>query len=255
VLKGRAAGYLFAPDLVKAEYTDTAAEPAAGGLYSTARDMERWIRALQAGEVVGTELLDRAFATTPLPGGREGAYGYGFMVSRYRGLREIGHGGDIGGYNSYFALYPEVDLAVLVLSNVGMWAPGPLPTGADVAHRAVEVVASGRLGPEHPPAVAVEEATLDRYAGRYRVEAPPPVVAVMGDVLEIEREPGRLLAVGKQGRFEIFALSDTSFYSKTAPARIDFLPPGREGAPDAILTLMDLRELPMRRERAGEGAN
>jgi D-alanyl-D-alanine carboxypeptidase len=245
VLKGRAAGYLFSPDLVNAEYTDTAAHPASGGLYSTARDMVRFVLGLQAGKIVGADTLARAFSPTPLAGGREGAYGYGFMVTRYRGLREIGHGGDISGFNSYFALYPEVDLAVIVLENVGMWAPGPLPKGADVAHRVVEVMAGDRLGPEYPPAVAVEAATLDRYVGHYRVTAPPAVVAVMGDTLDIEREGDRLVAVGKQGRSEIFPLSDTRFYSRAAPARIEFRPPGVDGGPDAILTLMDLREFPM----------
>jgi CubicO group peptidase (beta-lactamase class C family) len=255
VLKGRAAGYVFSPDLVNADYTDTAADPAAGGLYSTARDMVRFVRALRGPEIVGTDTLARAFSPTPLPGGREGAYGYGFMVTRYRGLREIGHGGDISGFNAYLALYPEVDLAVIVLSNVGMWAPGPLPTGADVAHRVVEVMARERLGPRYPPAVPVAVSTLDRYVGRYRVEAPPPVIAVMGDTLELEREGETLVAIGKQGRAEIVALSDTCFYSKAAPARIEFLPADVGGQPDAILTLMDLREIPMRRVSASGDAN
>jgi CubicO group peptidase (beta-lactamase class C family) len=255
ILKGRAAGYLFKPELVNAGYDDTAADPAAGGLYSTARDMVRFVRALQGGEIVGRDTLARAFSPTPLAGGREGAYGYGFMVTRYRGLREIGHGGDISGFNAYVALYPEFDLAVIVLENVGMWAPGPLPKGADVAHRVVEVMAGDRLGPLHPPAVPVEIATLDRYVGRYHVEAPPPVVAVMGDTLEIERQGEGLVAVGKQGPAEIVALSDTRFYSKAAPARIEFLPPGVDGGPDAILTLMDLREFPMTRVSASEGVN
>lgn len=255
VLKRRAAGYLFSPALVNAEYSDTAAEPAAGGLYSTARDMVRFLRALQGGEIVGSETLERAFSPTPLAGGREGAYGYGFMVTRYRGLREIGHGGDISGFNSYVALYPDIDLAVIVLSNVGMWASGPLPKGADVAHQVVEEMAGDRLGPQFPAAVAVEGRTLDRYVGRYHVEAPPPVVAVMGDTVDIEREDDRLLTVGKQGRSEIVALSDTRFYSKLAPARIDFLSPGVDGGPDAILTLMDLREFPMTRVPASAETN
>ena len=249
VLKNRAAGYLFSPGLVNAEYSDTSSDPAAGGLHSTAEDMTRWVRALQKGEILPSGTLERVFAPTPLAGGRQGAYGHGFMVSRYRGLREIGHGGDISGFNSYFALYPEAELAVVVLSNVGMWAPGPVPKGADVAHRVVEVLAGHQLGPEYPPEAAVEAATLDRYVGRYLVEAPPPVVAVMGDVLEIAREGGRLVAVGRQGRAEIFALSETSFFSKAAPARIDFLPAGDEGGPDAILTMMELREFPLKRMR------
>jgi CubicO group peptidase (beta-lactamase class C family) len=247
VLKHRAAGYLFAPELVNAAYSDTSADPAAGGLYSTAEDMLRWAQALQSGRIVAASTRDAAFTPVSLAGGRQGAYGFGFMVTRYKGLREVGHGGDISGFNAYVALYPEAQLAVVVLSNVGMWAPGPLPKAMDVAHRIVDVVAADRLGPEHPAEVALSAAALDRCVGRYRVEAPPPVVAVMGDTLEIARDGERLVATGKQGRVEIFAQSETSFFSKAAPMRIEFRPAAAQGVPDAILTLMELREFSMTR--------
>jgi D-alanyl-D-alanine carboxypeptidase len=247
VLPGRASGYLFSPELVSAEYTDTSADPASGGLYSTAEDMTRWLRALASGRVLAPALLQEAFSPVRLAGGRQGAYGFGFMVTRYRGLREIGHGGDISGFNAWYSIYPEVDLGVVVLSNVGMWASGPVPRAVDVAHAAVEALVPERLGPEYPPEVALDPAVLDRYVGRYRVEAPPPVVAVMGDTLELRREGGRLVASGRQGEVAIFAVSETLFVSRQPPARIEFLPGTGDHDADAILTMMELREFPLRR--------
>jgi CubicO group peptidase (beta-lactamase class C family) len=149
VTKGRACGYLFLPEggIVNAEHTDTAADPGAGGLSSTAEDMGRWASALLAGRIVSRETLERATTPVTLTGGRLGAYGQGFMTIPYRGLREFGHGGDISGFNSYVAFYPDERLAVIVLSNVGMRPPGPVPTAGDVAHRIVAgLVGSGRSG-------------------------------------------------------------------------------------------------------------
>jgi hypothetical protein len=95
--------------------------------------------------------------------------------------------------------------------------------------------------------VAVAPEALDRYVGRYRIEAPPPVLAVMGDLVEIRREGTRLLASGKQGEAEIVPESETEFYSKAGPVRISF-EPGQHGEPArAVLSLMHLREFRLTR--------
>ena len=146
------------------------------------------------------------------------------MLVPYRGLREIAHGGDISGFNSYVAIYPTEKLAVVVLSNVGMRPPGPVPEAGAIAHKVVEVLAGDRLGPQWPPTVALAPNVLDRYVGRYRIDAPPPIVAVMGDAIEIRRDGERLVAKGKQGEAEIVPESETEFYSKAGPVRISFTP-------------------------------
>jgi CubicO group peptidase (beta-lactamase class C family) len=248
-LDHRALGYLFdtAGGVQLAEYTDSGSDFAGGGLYSTAEDMAAWVRALLGGRIVSPAMLEKAWTPVALNDGRKGAYGYGFMLVPYRGLREVGHGGDISGFNSYVALYPSEKLAVIVLSNVGMRPPGPVPEAGAIAHQIVDILAGDRLGPQWPPATVVAPEVLDRYVGRYHVEAPPPVVAVMGDAVEIRREGTQLLARGKQGEAELFPESETEFYSKTGPVRISFVP-GRDGAPaQAVLSLMHLREFRLTR--------
>jgi D-alanyl-D-alanine carboxypeptidase len=248
-LHDRAIGYLFdaVGGVQPAEYTDSGSDFAAGGLYSTAEDLSRWVKGLLDGRVVSPQMLERAWTPVALDGGRTGVYGYGFMLVPYRGLREIGHGGDISGFNSYVALYPTEKLAVVVLSNVGMRPPGPVPDAGAIAHQVVAVLAGDRLGPEWPPAVALASEALDRYVGRYRLEAPAPVVAVMGDGIEIRRDGERLVARGKQGEAEIVPESPAEFYAKASPVRISFVL-GRDGAPlRAVLSLMGLREFRLTR--------
>ncbi|HVO13376.1 MAG TPA: serine hydrolase [Vicinamibacteria bacterium] len=250
--KGAAAGYLFTDQggVVPAEYSAVSGtDAAAGGLHSTAEDMTRWLQALLAGRIVRSETLALATAPVTLADGHRGGYGYGFMTIPWRGLREFGHGGDISGFNTYFAVYPEEHLAVIVLSNVGMRPPGPLPTAGDIAHKAVAAVAGGRLGPEFPPIAEVELSVLQRYTGRYRLVAPPPVAAVMGDTLEVRLEGGHLLASAKQGQAEIYPESQTAFFSKLSPVRITFVPAKDGTCSEGVLSLMGLREFRLARER------
>ncbi len=246
--KGRAAGYVIGPEggLVNSEYTDTSADPAAGGLYSTAEDMTRWVQALVGGRIVSAATFEKMTTPVTLSGGRRGVYGYGFMLVPYRGLREVAHGGDISGFNSYFAIYPQERLAVVVLSNVGMRPPGPVPVAGDLVHRIVGLMAGDRLGPEWPAVVTLPTSVLDRYVGRYRLEVPPPVAEVMGETMEMSREGDRVFVVAKQGRVEIFAESETVFFAKEGPGvKVTFT--GTADAREAVLSLMGLREFRLRR--------
>jgi len=248
--EGRAAGYVLGKDgaYQAAEFSDTERDPAAGGLYSTAEDMATWARALLAGRIVAPALVERAWTPVVLNDGRKGRYGLGFMLNPYRGLREAAHGGDISGFNTWVAFYPSEKLAVIVLSNVGMRPPGPVPEASALAHQVVELVAGERLGPASTPPVAVAEAVLDRYVGRYRIEAPPPVQAVMGDSLELRRDGARLLARGKQGEGELVAESETEFRVPQGPVRIEFVADPAGAPPSAVLTLAGVREFRLVRQ-------
>jgi CubicO group peptidase (beta-lactamase class C family) len=245
-----AKGYLFdgAGGVKPAEFTPMAGEAvAAGGLHSTADDMALWLQALVTGRIVKPETLALASEPARLADGRRGAYGFGFMTAPFRGLAEFGHGGDISGFNTWFSVYPDERLAVVVLSNVGMRPPGPLPTAADIAHQIVQAVAEERLGPEWPPVQDVPVQVLQRYAGRYRLVAPPPVVEAMGATLDVALDAGHVIASSKMGKAEIYAESDSVFFSK-GPARITFLAGEGGRCIGAVLTLMGLREFRLERE-------
>jgi CubicO group peptidase (beta-lactamase class C family) len=246
-----ARGYLVRPEggFQPAEFTAMGGESAAaGGLYSTAEDMTRWLQALLGGRIVSLATLREATTPTRLADGRPGAYGLGFMTIPFRGLAEFGHGGDISGFNSWFSVYPDERLAVVVLSNVGMRPPGPLPTAGDIAHAAVAAVAGERLGPEWPAVREVPGGVLERYAGRYRLLAPPPVLEVMGATLDVRLDGTRVYASSKMGEAEIYPESETAFYSK-GPARITFAPEADGSCNAAVLTLMGVREFRLQRER------
>ena len=170
------------------------------------------------------------------------------MLVPYRGLREIAHGGDISGFNSYVALYPTEKLAVVVLSNVGMRPPGPVPEAGAIAHEVVDVLAGDRLGPQWPPTVALAPEVLDRYVGRYRIDVPAPVVAVMGEAIEHPTR-GASGSSRRASRARPRSSPSRRRSSTRRRARCGFAScPARRGAPvQAILTLMGLREFHLTR--------
>ncbi len=98
-----------------------------GGIYSTARDMLRWERALAEGRVLTPERLALAYSphvdvsASPYCDYQRRPntwYGYGWFVERQPGLPEkVYHTGDNGGFQAYVAKYPSADISIIVLEN------------------------------------------------------------------------------------------------------------------------------------------
>ncbi len=94
---------------------------AAGGLYSSARDIATLMTALEAGRLLKLESFALLASPARLNDGREGAFGVGWTSERYRGLRTVGH---TGGPALADVLYiPEEGLTVVVLTNQRRFYP------------------------------------------------------------------------------------------------------------------------------------
>lgn len=249
-LPGRARGYLLDD---KGAYLpippgDVAEAFAAGGLYSNIEDLVRWEEALEQGTLVKKQILDEASTPYQLADGRRTGYGFGFMTGRQRGLREVGHGGDIDGFNAYLARYPDQHFAVIVLSNTGMRPPGRVPEAGVLAHRIAEIYLGEFMAkPEAPRVVQVAPATLDTYVGRYEIEAAGPIVAAMGKYLTITRDGDHLVGEGKMGKMPLTASSPTTFSAPGSPAEITFVRDAQGKVSGMTINLMGLREFPAHR--------
>jgi len=75
-------------------------------------DLARWLRAIDARELLAAESWDAMLTEGP------GNYGLGVMVGTVAGEPIVHHGGSINGFESWVALFPERDLQVVVLSNL-----------------------------------------------------------------------------------------------------------------------------------------
>ena len=109
---------------------------------------------------------------------------------------------------------------------------------AGYGRRADRISAEVGLDPATRPALALPEATLARYVGRYE-EQP-------GFGIAITREGARLLArMTDQEAIEIFAESETDFFYRDRDVRISFRLDG--GAADALVWSQGGAALEMRR--------
>ncbi|MFZ6765670.1 serine hydrolase [Undibacterium sp. Di26W] len=88
---------------------------ASSGLNSTASDMARWIISLQSGEVLNKESLASLWTPVAFNNGENGQWGMGWQILD-RGTHRAA--GMTGGGRAAFFIYPDDDVAVVILTNL-----------------------------------------------------------------------------------------------------------------------------------------
>jgi CubicO group peptidase (beta-lactamase class C family) len=127
----------------------------AGGVVSTAHDMALWDAALMSNALLSESERALVWTAGRLDDGSSAGYAMGWIPTQIAGHREVWHNGlasAVGGY-CYNAIFPDDDLAVIVLTN-GSGAAG-LPE-----HMVREVAAAFGIGTA-PPAGAPTPAPGD----------------------------------------------------------------------------------------------
>jgi len=185
-------------------------------MYSTVDDLFHWTEALMQGRVIREASLRTALTPARFPGDDwDGGYGYGLMLSRFRGWKTVQHGGTLHGFNSYLLHLPDEGLTVVVLTNS---LPGRAVDPGKLAHDAVEFYMMGQLSPrpERPPGVSVAASALSAVAGRYAFRPLPATVTV---------KPGGRLSVRSAAgiQVELIPLSETDFISADSDLRFRFV--------------------------------
>ena len=218
VIPNRATGYEQRGEvLVHAAYLDMSQPYAAGSLYSTVEDLQKWDRALRQ-----RKLLSEAGYTKMWTPEQE-RYAYGWHIGKHDDADSLSHGGGINGFRSYFLRIPEARLSVSVLCNVQPSNP------AKVANE----LASIALGKEVPlprirTFVKVDEQVLATYVGKYRVNDK--------FVLVVKLNGGKLVA-GPEGRpsSTLQAESDTTFFAADVDGELSFVKDGDGRVVAAVL--------------------
>jgi CubicO group peptidase (beta-lactamase class C family) len=162
VVKGRATAYSKADDGWHMAMPFENAH-GNGGMLTTVGDLLRWNAALDAGTLAGADFAAAEQKTATLADGRPLRYAMGLYVDRWRGTREVSHGGATGGYRSGLARYPEQSFSVAILCNADDVNAGGL------TRKVAEIFLDGRLADETtPPRAAVSADVLATRAGLYR---------------------------------------------------------------------------------------
>jgi CubicO group peptidase (beta-lactamase class C family) len=127
----------------------------AGGVLTTTGDLYKWHRALG-----GTRILPAA-GRKKLYTPSLSDYAYGWEVKKTKqGTPAIQHGGDVPGFQSWFAQFPEDRLVVVMLVNNRMrWR--------SLLANTLTGAAFGQPYEMPPPLITMDAAALARYAGVY----------------------------------------------------------------------------------------
>jgi CubicO group peptidase (beta-lactamase class C family) len=87
----------------------------AGGLFSTAADIAKFIVALDAGRLLKPTSLEQMWASQKLGNGEVNSFGAGWVVKDYSGRRTVGHSG--GPALSDILRFRDEKLTIVVLTN------------------------------------------------------------------------------------------------------------------------------------------
>jgi CubicO group peptidase (beta-lactamase class C family) len=125
----------------KMDYYDIAAMGPAGSINSSVNEMSNWVISwINGGKFKGEQILPESYvkeAISPqmimansipdkeFPDMHISTYGYGWMVSSYKGHYRVEHGGNINGFSANVAFFPTDSIGIVVLANQnGSLVPG-----------------------------------------------------------------------------------------------------------------------------------
>jgi CubicO group peptidase (beta-lactamase class C family) len=120
-LPNRATGYYLANDTLQtAERVSRSINSMADCCLSfTVHDLARFAIGLNHAKPLGREGLELTWTPVRLNNGGTYPYGLGWNILEQRGYRRIGHSGAWQGFHATFQRYPDFDLTVIVLLNLG----------------------------------------------------------------------------------------------------------------------------------------
>lgn len=133
--KDLAVGYNVKHDSIinKMDYFDISGMAPAGSINSSVTDMAKWVTLwINGGKYQGKEILPAPFITeaissqmvisASLPSKERpdmffSNYGFGWMLTSYRGHYRVEHGGNIDGFSASTAFFPSDSIGIIVLCN------------------------------------------------------------------------------------------------------------------------------------------
>jgi len=171
VIKGRATGYTRGEngfEMAMSNWDETGD----GNVYTTVRDLSLWDQAFYT-NALGKDLMDMLQTTGVLNSGQAIDYAWGLVVSAYKGLKVVEHGGAWVGFRAALVRFPEQKFSVIILANLDSIDPSGL------AFKVADIYLAGIIkepakpegktdAPAAGSAPAVPKAELEALAGNWQ---------------------------------------------------------------------------------------
>lgn len=134
-INNRSYGYIVKDSIITAkDQSITSAIQGDGGIYSSVSDYYKWDKALYTNQLIPQSELDDAFYNYNENGKtNENGYGYGWIVSYYKGIKILQHGGSSTGFGSHVIRIPSENISVAIFTNRNK-------RGQEIANRAKAMI-------------------------------------------------------------------------------------------------------------------
>jgi CubicO group peptidase (beta-lactamase class C family) len=109
--KTKGYAYLSPTRIVPATVWAASGSYSSGALYSNARDLALWNKALKDNKLITAYSLEKTYTAV------KGGYGYGWFIDSLYGKKIVSHAGNVEGGTSYFARIPADDICIIMLIN------------------------------------------------------------------------------------------------------------------------------------------
>ena len=205
IIMNRASGYSLGHDgIINADYTDMSFADGSGWLYSTAKDLYLWDRALYTEKILGKKYMEKIF--TPYKEKK----GYGWVVSEKNGRSKTSASGRVEGFHTRILRYPDENVCIVVLSN---YYHGKVST---ISNDLASILFGDEYKiPEVKKYIEISVNKLNQYAGIYEFEP--------GNNINVVLEKGKLMmSPPGQPLVELFPESETRFHIKAFDAYLEF---------------------------------
>ncbi|MGH7477250.1 MAG: serine hydrolase [Longimicrobiales bacterium] len=219
IVRNSARGYRPGEEGGWREAGDLGGAMGAGAIYTTVGDLARWVRNFRSGTLGGAAVFRQLSTPYVLTDGDTTEYGFGLAVDRYRGRQRVHHGGADVAHRAILRYFPELDAAVIALSNNATFNSGALAN--DVADAFLEAEFEPELADDGDDAAFDPESydpeDFDELAGRYALEEMPSFV------MTFSREADTLFAQATgQPRVRLLPTSDSTFRLTVVDASLTF---------------------------------
>lgn len=187
-----------------------------GAVHTSVEDILKWDENFYSGQVGGKALLAELQENGHLNNGKKLDYAKGLVMSTYRGLATVTHGGSWGGYRAQLARFPEQHFSVACLCNVGNANPSKramrvadVYLGSLMREKTVKE-AAGDAEPPKKPVVTLAPEQMRGLDGEYHSEELniTYTLAVEGGTLKVKK-------VGSSAGFVSHGILQTDSFAAT----------------------------------------
>jgi CubicO group peptidase (beta-lactamase class C family) len=217
IIKDRATGYDPDGQGFKIDMSNWD-ETGDGNVYTSVEDLYLWDQAFYNFKL-GKDVMDMLHTKGTLNDGKPIDYAFGLVVTEYKGLKVVEHGGAWAGFRAGIVRFPDEKFSVICLANLGTMDPSGL------CFKVADIYLAGKLKePEKKEekkaeAAAVPEKDLALFVGNYQD-------AKFGRWLEITLKDGTLHAgTGRRDRV-LLPIEPMTFEMRTPSVsiRLEFRP-------------------------------